>query len=65
MPNRRNSTKPRRIPVIGESIKLNECIYYNSLYLFEIEANTIHVLMNSGYCLSGYCDAYEYIWNGE
>jgi hypothetical protein len=65
IPNRRNPTKPRRVPVIGESIKLKESIYNNSLYLFEIEANTIHVLMNNGYYLSGYSVAYEYIWNGD
>lgn len=63
--NRRNPSKPRRVPVIGESIKLKTSIYYKNLYLLEIDAYTIHVFICSGYCLSGHSVVYEYIWDGE
>lgn len=64
-PDKRNPLKPRRKPILGESIKLKTSIFYRNIYLLEIDSKTIHVFICSGFCLSGHKVAHEYNWDGE
>lgn len=64
-PNKRNPLKPRRIPIIGKSIKLKTSIFFTNIYLLEIDSETIHVFICSGFSLSGHKVAHEYNWDGE
>lgn len=65
IPNRRNPTKPRRVPKIGESITLQVSSVSRSVYLFEVDTKTLHVYERSGLILAGYHVAFEYKWNGK
>jgi len=64
-PNKRNPLKPRRMPIIGQSIKFKTSIFYRDIYLLEIDSNTIHVFFCSGFCLSGHKVVHEYNWDGN
>jgi hypothetical protein len=64
-PNKRNPLKPRRMPIIGQSIKLKTSIFFRYIYLLEIDSETIHVFICSGFCLSGHKVAHEYNWDGN
>jgi hypothetical protein len=64
-PNKRNPKKPKKFPIIGDSIKLKSSIYYKSLYFLELDSKTIHVYISSGFGLSGHIVVNQYDWNGK
>jgi len=53
------------MPIIGQSIKLKTSIFFRYIYLLEIDSETIHVFICSGFCLSGHKVAHEYNWDGN
>jgi hypothetical protein len=63
--NKRNTTKPKKIPKIKlyENIEINP--FKRAIYFLEKDAKTLHVLESSGLALGGLTIAHEYTWDGS
>tara|TARA_Y100000385_G_scaffold945_1_gene1015 strand:+ start:303 stop:659 length:357 start_codon:yes stop_codon:yes gene_type:complete len=64
-PNKRNPEKPRRIPIIDESLELKDLSFTHAIYFLEIDYKTLHVYVSSGISLGGLNIAHEYISEEE
>ena len=60
--NKRKPEKPRRVPRLGESTKLNESVRSYGIYFLEVDDKTLHVFESSGPNLTGLKIAKEYIF---
>jgi hypothetical protein len=61
---KRNPTKPKKIPLVKESHKLKSSSFSRNIYFLEENQNTLFVYLTTGFALSGQGVIYQYNWNG-
>jgi hypothetical protein len=61
---KRNPTKPKKIPLVKESYKIKSSAFSRNIYFLEENQNTLFVYLTSGFQLSGQSVIYQYNWNG-